>query len=146
MKKLVAVVSLLVSFNVSAKCNQFEADKGTSNAMRECAYDAFKKADTKLNKIYQEIIQKLKNDVTNPKYLDERALNETLIADLINSQRDWIKFRDSECARVTGINTPNPGREAYLLYSYCPASMTVERIKILTTKCIESDVSCIDYQ
>jgi uncharacterized protein YecT (DUF1311 family) len=84
--------------------------------------------------------------VANPKYLDKKAFNKTLIADLINSQRDWVKFRNSECARVTGINTPNPGREVHLLYSYCPASMTEERIKILTKKCIEGDVSCIDYQ
>jgi uncharacterized protein YecT (DUF1311 family) len=68
-----------------------------------------------------------------------------MIIDLRNSQRDWVKYRDSECNRRTGVNLPNPGRETALIYSYCPAELTEERIKALTVKCEEGVIGCIDY-
>jgi uncharacterized protein YecT (DUF1311 family) len=142
MKKIIFVVSLFISFNVFPKCNP---DSALSNDMQECAVDDYKNSDDKLNKIYQEIMQNLKTGLTNTKSVDDKKLYETLITDLKNSQRDWIKFRDSECARLTGVNTPNSGREVYLLYSSCPSAMTKERTKVLTAKCEEGDIGCISY-
>lgn len=142
--KIILFLSLITfSFTAIANCNQKEADKGMSSAMQECANDTYQKADKKLNATYQAIVTKLKSRALNP---SEKETANAMSIDLRNSQRDWIKFRDSECARTTGINIPDSGRETQLFYSYCPTNMTEERIKTLTVKCEEGDVSCIDYQ
>jgi uncharacterized protein YecT (DUF1311 family) len=52
------------SFNVAAKCDQVEADKGMSLAMQQCAEADFEKADVKLNRIYKGIIDHLKKLAT----------------------------------------------------------------------------------
>ena len=144
MKILLLFLSLTtLSFSALANCNQKEADKGMSSAMQECANDLYQRTDKKLNVTYQAIVKKLKDRALNP---SEKETANSMLMDLRNSQRDWIKFRDSECARTTGINIPDSGRETQLLYSYCPTNMTEERIKTLTVKCEEGDISCIDYE
>jgi len=116
-----------------------------SDDIAECSYSVFKKSDDELNKIYQSIIQNLKNKVANSKSKDEKELYEEMIIDLRNSQRDWVKYRDSECNRKTGVSLPNSGRDIHLTYIYCPANLTEERIKALTVKCDEHEIGCIDY-
>lgn len=142
MRFFILVCGFFSSFNVSAKCDQAEADKGMSLAMQQCASAEFVKSDAKLNKIYKGIIQNLKKQATES---SEKENAEAMIVDLKASQRDWVKFRDSECTRATGAYLPNAGREAQILYSLCPAKMTEERIKVLQAKCNEGDVLCVGY-
>jgi uncharacterized protein YecT (DUF1311 family) len=82
--------------------------------LNECAAQAAKVADRKLNQVYQKLIASL----------DKPQKNK-----LIDSQLAWIKFRDKECdfaaSRYEG------GSIAPLKYSDCVRSLTVQRTKDL---------------
>src|SRR5659263_578705 len=54
----------------------------TQLEMNETAYANYKKADTKLNKVYKQLMSILDQ---NKKPL------------LIQAEKDWVKFRDSHC-------------------------------------------------
>lgn len=56
--------------------------------MTACAADALKRADRELNQLYRQMEDRLKGDDTT------RQL-------LVDAQRKWIGFRDSECAFTT---------------------------------------------
>ncbi len=55
----------------------------TTTAMRVCAGESYKKADKKLNQVYQQLKPKLRNSQQNK---------------LVNAQHAWIQFRDKSCA------------------------------------------------
>ena len=54
-----------------------------SDDIAECSYSVFKKSDDELNKIYQSIIQNLKNKVANSKSKDEKELYEEMIINVL---------------------------------------------------------------
>ena len=51
--------------------------------MNTQAFNNYKKADTKLNQVYSQILKEYKSDIV-------------FITNLKNSQRLWIQFRDAE--------------------------------------------------
>ena len=86
----------------------------------------------------------------------DRALNATyakLLAQgspggrtrLRTAQRDWLKFRDSDCAARTGSR----GGSAYsMMLSLCLATLTEARTKQLKAAldCQEGDLSCSGHK
>jgi uncharacterized protein YecT (DUF1311 family) len=88
----------------------------------ECAQKKMEIADKKLNAIYKVLIAKLP-EVYGPEGRNPKK-------DLIEAQRVWIKYRDSNCQFVGGISGGAPvWRDAY--YEQCRVEMTEARTKEL---------------
>lgn len=78
-------------------------------------YMAYEKADKQLNTIYNQLKKKLgAKDQTN----------------LVNSQKDWIKFRDSNC-KFKSYPEGEGGVMANKMYADCRTQITISRTKEL---------------
>lgn len=101
----------------------------TQSDMNQCAGKQFKAADQELNKLYQQINQRLKDQPESKKQL-------------VIAQRAWVAFRDAECNFASsGVE----GGSVYpLIYNNCITDLTKARVKTFKTylKCEEGDLSC----
>lgn len=86
----------------------------TQAGMNQQAQEKYLKSDKELNKVYKQLLGSL------------NAKNKTL---LIQSQKDWIRFRDSHCAFET--NDYQGGSMRPMVYSTCLQERTDARIKDL---------------
>ncbi|KAF2335101.1 lysozyme inhibitor LprI family protein [Flavobacterium daemonense] len=86
----------------------------TQLEMNQIAIDNLKKADNKLNQVYQNLMKKL----------DEKEKNL-----LIAAQKNWIKFRDSKCDFEK--QQYDGGSIQPSIYYTCLAECTEDRIKDL---------------
>lgn len=78
-------------------------------------YVAYEKADKQLNTTYNQLKKKLgAKDQTN----------------LVNSQKDWIKFRDSNC-KFKSYPEGEGGVIANKMYADCRTQITISRTKEL---------------
>ena len=102
---LLLFILLFSSFNSRAQ---------TQSEMNQTANNDFKKADTKLNKFYNQVM---------------KILNEKEKKLMILAQKNWLKFRDSHCKFE--IEQYDGGSIQPLLYSTCLTERTNERIKDL---------------
>lgn len=81
-----------------------------------CAGLAAYNADLRLNEIYKKVKAKIADD---PQSTQE----------LIEAEKAWIKFRDSECRFAA--NRYRGGTIAPSIYSSCAKNLTTERIRQL---------------
>ena len=86
----------------------------TTTAMKVCAGENYKKADKKLNQVYQQLKPKLRISQQNR---------------LIDAQRAWIQFRDKSCA-FEGAFAEGGSLEPVLKTS-CLTDVTEQRVKDL---------------
>ena len=98
----VILITFYSSFHLAAQ---------TQMEMEQTAYDDYKQADTELNKIYKQVVKKL---------------NEKEQQLLIIAQKDWIKFRDSQCKFE--VEQYNGGSIQPLMYFTCLKEQTNNRI------------------
>lgn len=85
MKKALTVLAMIL---LTANLHAFECkEDGNQQEMNQCAYEDYQKADKELNKVYQELKAKNKDD---KKYLEN----------LKKAQLAWIAFRDAEIATI----------------------------------------------
>jgi uncharacterized protein YecT (DUF1311 family) len=101
----------------------------TQTDMNACAADAFKETDTKLNAVYREIIERLKD-------------NEEAKQLLIKAQRVWLQYRDAECAFAA--SAARSGSIYPTILDNCLDGLTNDRVKALISflKCEEGDMGC----
>jgi len=123
---LAGLVSLtMVSAASANKCETAE-DQATLN---QCATDALKTADAKLNSVYHEAQRRLADDPDGKKLLTA-------------AQRDWIAFRDAECSFAASAVD---GGSAYpMVHAGCLEKLTTARTEQLQDylNCEEGDLSC----
>ena len=98
--------------------------------MDECAGKDFEAADKKLNDAYRQIMDRLKGDAASKKLL-------------VDAQRDWIAFRDAECA-FQGGPPETAGSVRPMVVANCRAGLTNLRLKDLQAylHCEEGDLDC----
>ncbi|KRB58051.1 hypothetical protein ASD98_07245 [Flavobacterium sp. Root186] len=78
-------------------------------------YKIYEKADKELNTVYNQLKKKLTaNDQAN----------------LVTAQKDWIKFRDSNC-KFQSYSEDEGGVIANKMYIDCRTQMTIDRTKEL---------------
>lgn len=101
-------------------------------SMNRCMAQAYERADGELNRLYQQIIGRLKGDADMAK---TRAA-------LVATQRAWIAFRDLECDFV-GTGTTGGTINSSIIAS-CRTDLTNKRIDDFKAylKCEEGDLSC----
>lgn len=122
---LAAVAPLMVAGAHADLC----PGANTQLQLDQCAGKAFKTADTALNAAYNSVMNRL------DKASDGRRL-------LIAAQKDWLAFRDGECAfEASGT----AGGSAYpMVVAFCRAKLTEARTQALRAllACQEGDLSC----
>jgi len=105
------------------------ADPNDQSTMTLCAGKEFATADKVLNQTWHEIIKRLADDA------EAKAL-------ITKAQKDWIAFRDAECAFQASDSI---GGSIYpMLVTQCQTGLTNDRTAQLKTylACEEGDMSC----
>ena len=115
--------------SVQAVAQECDPSDESQAGMNICANAEYRAADAKLNKAYGEIVRRLAEDAGAKKLLQK-------------AQRDWIAFRDAECA--FSVNDSKGGTIYPMLMSECLEDLTNERTKQLEADavCEEGDMSC----
>ncbi|WP_181156683.1 lysozyme inhibitor LprI family protein [Paraburkholderia sp. BL21I4N1] len=83
----------------------------------------FERADRDLNATYSQVVRKI--SVPKNEYVDYPALK----AKLAEAQRQWVRFRDSECDAWYKVSEAGTGRNAF--QSNCLTQRTVDRTREL---------------
>lgn len=126
MKALALALCIHASLTAAALARDCAGEDLNQAGLNQCSGEAFQKADALLNARYKKIVGCLMDKAKS----------------LVEAQRAWVKFRDSECAfqgsaseggsfQPTAINT-------------CLKSVTEARAKELNfyLTCEEGDLSC----
>lgn len=110
------------AYSLDAECR---LGKDASIPTGECANQLNNHFDVELNEKYQEILRVLKRaSEQKPNFARAR---EQLIA----SQRNWIKFRDSDCRALASFLPGDPSIQSK--HSVCLMERTKQRVKELDT-------------
>jgi len=110
MKKVIFGLFLFFCFS------QFGFSQNQVDATGETElYEAYDKADKELNKVYNQLKNKLGTK-------DQTAL--------VAAQKDWIKFRDSNC-KFKCYSEGDGGVIANKMYADCRMQLTIDRTKEL---------------
>ncbi len=117
------------AFSLPAWSQDCNPEDESQMGMNICADADYKAEDAKLNRAYREIVKRLSDSPEDKKLLQA-------------AQRDWIAFRDAECAFAT--NDSKDGSIYPMLLSQCLADLTAARTKQLGgyLDCEEGDMSC----
>lgn len=99
----------------------------TQIELNSCAEQEWSRADTALNKAYQNAMADLKRTLADRP--DDRATETALLRD---AQRAWIAFRDANCA-VAGYPMRGGSAEPLLIYA-CLRDMTLARTEDLNRR------------
>jgi uncharacterized protein YecT (DUF1311 family) len=98
--------SLLTARGAAAQCK----DAMSTRDMEDCASSEYKKADTELNRVYQETLKKLQPT-------DAQLLRK--------AQRAWLAYRDAHCDAQYRLYTG--GSIAPVILAQCRATLTAQR-------------------
>ena len=121
-------VLLLLAFAAPALADS--CDKAnTQTDMTICYGKLAKTSDDALNQAYRALVARWKSDTK-------------AVALLRASERAWIAYRDSECARVGYATTG--GSVQPMIIAQCRKDLTDERLKRLKASltCQEGDLTC----
>lgn len=92
-----------------------------------CAENKKNEADKYLNEQYSSLMGKI-----NAEYINDVGLKNELIANVKTSQRNWIKFRDSNCKLYSSqIDNNSPAYQTTI--NECVARMSESRGKELAS-------------
>ncbi|KVN41332.1 hypothetical protein WJ63_23015 [Burkholderia pyrrocinia] len=121
------LLSLAMAANVHAQANC--ANAPDQAAMSACADRAYKKSDAELNRAYQAVTTRVR---------DNRPLSDKLVS----AQRAWLAYRDAECGfSSAGVE----GGSVYpMVVSMCLDDLTKARLESLQgyLSCEEGDLAC----
>ena len=100
---------------------------GADSQIAQCWGSEAEKADAELNRLWPSILKAAHHKQ------DSGTLRPTTyfqpVADLLASQRAWLKFRDAQCA--LDADYAGGGSLTNILYAQCETEMTRARIKVL---------------
>lgn len=117
---LVVIIPSINNINIPAALAQSDIkckEDGTMAEMKKCADEKYVTADEQLNQAYEQLMVRVKDQITAKEYLTQ-------------AQRAWITFRDKSCSFES---TPYAGGSIEgLVYTKCLTRMTETRTKELT--------------
>lgn len=125
---LLSVVACLPRLSVGAQSGGMADCPGSQREVDACVQRQGETADHLLNQIYGIVMKELSAgpDSDNPTDL---LINGEIQRTLIESERQWVKFRDAQCAlemALTGTGTAAPA-----IGGQCILTLTQERIHLL---------------
>jgi len=98
--------ALVLAASSSAQAQDCKADDYSPICTDMRAQAAYEAADSDLNKVYQQVLKRLSQPRT------EDIDYPTLKTKFTQAQRQWVRFRDSECDAWYGVNQAGTGRNA----------------------------------
>ncbi|MBB1627508.1 lysozyme inhibitor LprI family protein [Achromobacter sp. UMC71] len=98
--------TLVLSVSPMAQAQDCKADDYSPICTDMRAQAAYEQADGDLNTVYQQVLKRLSQP--RNEYIDYPALKTKFTA----AQRQWVRFRDSECDAWYGVNQAGTGRNA----------------------------------
>ena len=101
----------------------------TQMEMTHCSAQAYQAADDELNEAYQRLVDRLEH-------------NSASLEKLREAQRQWIGFRDAECAFES--SAVEGGSAQPMIRNFCLESLTQTRTQTLLeyASCEEGDLGC----
>ena len=121
------ILALLLAAAVAAQQQPDCKDPETQADMNICAGRAFKAADAVMNRAYDVVVARMKRlDKSVDRTYDDRP---GYYAALLDSQRAWLKFRDSYCV-VEGYYVRGGTMEP-MVVSGCYEELTKQRTEQL---------------
>ncbi|RWR01705.1 hypothetical protein ED28_11815 [[Pantoea] beijingensis] len=122
MKRALAIILLYSSFSHSADvCHNIT----TSDQVALCSESKKDLADKFLNEQYSMLLSKV-----NSAYMNDESLKQEFVNNIKISQRDWIKFRDSNC-KLYSFQIDNKSSAYQTTVNECVAKMSETRGKEL---------------
>nr|WP_154324570.1 lysozyme inhibitor LprI family protein [Pantoea sp. 201603H] len=122
MKRALAIILLYSSFSHSADvCHNIT----TSDQVALCSESKKDLADKYLNEQYSMLLSKV-----NSAYMNDESLKQEFVNNIKISQRDWIKFRDSNC-KLYSFQIDNKSSAYQTTVNECVAKMSETRGKEL---------------
>jgi uncharacterized protein YecT (DUF1311 family) len=121
-----AMASTAAVARAGAKC---ETLNGNQVQLNQCYGAEFKRPDTELNRLYREIVDRLRGDADG-------------LQSLAAAQKAWVRYRDAECAFATNRSV---GGSVYpMILAGCLATLTQERIGDFKRylACQQGDLDC----
>ncbi|MEX3008047.1 lysozyme inhibitor LprI family protein [Hoeflea sp. TYP-13] len=104
---------------------------GTTPEMNQCVFEAYDAADRELNRVWKEVLSKIKPDDYLPAD-DARQWKEHLIA----AQRAWVTFKEEDCQGAVSYEYFG-GTGATFAVGYCLYAHTVARTNNLKERYLE---------
>ncbi|PWW10865.1 lysozyme inhibitor LprI family protein [Mangrovibacter plantisponsor] len=122
MRRVLAIILLYSSFSHSADiCHNIT----TSDQVASCSESKKNLADEYLNKQYSALLSKV-----NSAYVNDEFLKQEFVKKIKAAQRDWIKFRDSNC-QLYSFQIDNKSPAYQTTFNECVAKMSEARGKEL---------------
>lgn len=122
MKRALAIILLYSSFSHSADvCRNIT----TSDQVALCSESKKDSADKYQNEQYSMLLSKV-----NSAYMNDESLKQEFVSNIKTSQRDWIKFRDSNC-KLYSFQIDNKSSAYQTTVNECVAKMSKTRGKEL---------------
>ncbi|MDK9604627.1 lysozyme inhibitor LprI family protein [Lelliottia wanjuensis] len=122
MKRILAIILLYSSFSHGADvCRNVTA----SDQVDSCLKSKKDSADKYLNEQYSMLLSKV-----NSEYINDESLKLDFVKNIKKSQRDWIKFRDSNC-KLYSFQIDNKSSAYETTINECVAKMSETRGKEL---------------
>ncbi|HDO7145026.1 lysozyme inhibitor LprI family protein [Klebsiella pneumoniae] len=115
---IIALLFVLINKTATAAENNFDCVKDSTTQMQidSCASDKYKQTDKEMNELYFKLNSTLKNENLKQK-------------SLLQSQRNWLKTRDSDCQLYTTIS--GGGSINNFINLECLSEKTILRINFL---------------
>lgn len=117
-----ALVTALV-LTSDAYAQECKPNDVSDPCVEQATQHEYERADLDLNAIYSQVLRKV--SVPKNEYVDYPALK----AKLAEAQRQWVRFRDSECDAWYKVNEAGTGRNAF--QSNCLTQRTIDRTREL---------------
>lgn len=125
---LFGLVACLPSLSVGAPSDCHDRLRRSQPEIDACLQRKWKAADHSLNEIYGIVMKELSAgpDTDDPQDL---LVNSEIQRTLIGAERQWVKFRDAQCAVESALI--GTGTAAPAVTGQCLLGLTQERIRFL---------------
>jgi uncharacterized protein YecT (DUF1311 family) len=123
------VVFIISSFSLVSSAEDACVESASSVQIAKCAEAEMKKADENLNESYKAVIERASSRYIF-QYQSQPEINKAFLGKLKDSQRAWIKLRDTNCL-LEGFENEWDKVSYAADMNRCIARMSLERAKYL---------------
>jgi uncharacterized protein YecT (DUF1311 family) len=107
-------------------------DRETQMEMNQCSAEEYRKADGRLNALYNQLVQTFQKDIAKAAQqndVSQKGFEQRGLAGLRQAERAWIQYRDAHCAAVR--QRYEGGSISPMIFSMCMTETTEHRIQEL---------------
>ncbi|WP_337009187.1 lysozyme inhibitor LprI family protein [Pantoea sp. AS142] len=121
----VALIAFSISMSASALAESPCAKQPSDGALFQCTVQQKKLAEDDLNKVYQTAKKRIVQ-----MYGTQKKLADDYVATLVDTQRNWLKYRDGQC-RLEAFAVEEGSNANAVATNLCVIRIDKERTAIL---------------